>query len=157
LEQSALFIPLSSLDGAFPWLITIGNNCRITVNVIILYHDASTMACLGYTKIGKVEIGDNVFIGSGTVILPNSHIGNNVVIGAGSVVSGDIPDNSVAVGTPAKVVQSIDEFTSLHRNKIEKGSCFTKLGFTINNGITEENKRIMKNKVKNKIAYIRVN
>lgn len=51
-------------------------------------------------------IGDNVYIGTGAKILGPIKIGNNVVIGAGAVVISDIPDNSVAVGMPAKVVKT---------------------------------------------------
>lgn len=49
----------------------------------ILAHDASTKRYLGYTKIGRVLIGNNVFVGAGTIILPSVAIGNNVIIGAG--------------------------------------------------------------------------
>ena len=55
-------------------------------------------------------MGDNVYIGVHTVILPGVKIGNNVIIGAGSVVTKDIPDNSVAAGTPARVIKSSQEY-----------------------------------------------
>ena len=54
-----------------------------------------------------VRIGSGSWIGHGSVILPGATIGRNVVIGANSVVSGDIPDYSVAVGAPARVVRQI--------------------------------------------------
>ncbi len=56
-----------------------------------------------------VRIGDGSWIGHGSVILPGADIGRNVVIGANSVVSGTIPDHSVAVGAPARVVNRISE------------------------------------------------
>jgi len=56
-----------------------------------------------------VRIGDGSWIGHGSVILPGADIGRNVVIGANSVVSGSIPDHSVAVGAPARVVKQISE------------------------------------------------
>lgn len=52
-----------------------------------------------------VTIGDGSWLGYGTVVLPGSHIGTHVTIGANSVVTGDIPDYSVAVGSPAKVIR----------------------------------------------------
>lgn len=55
-----------------------------------------------------VSIGDGSWIGHGTVVLPGAHIGHHVVIGANSVVSGVIPDYSVAVGAPAKVIKRTD-------------------------------------------------
>ena len=53
-------------------------------------------------------MGDNVWIGGNVVVLPGVKIGDNCVIGAGSVVTKDIPDNSVAVGNPCKVIRKID-------------------------------------------------
>ena len=56
----------------------------------------------------KVIIGNNVWIGSGSIILPGTSIGDNAIIGAGSVVNKDIPENTIAVGNPAKVIKKID-------------------------------------------------
>ncbi len=52
-------------------------------------------------------MGDNVCIGAAVQVMPEVTIGNNVVIGAGSVVVKDIPDNSIAVGNPCKVIKKI--------------------------------------------------
>ena len=52
-----------------------------------------------------MKIGDRCWIGANSIILPGVTIGNNVVIGAGSVVTKDIPDNVVAVGSPAKIIR----------------------------------------------------
>lgn len=54
---------------------------------------------------GFITIGDNVWIGDNVVILPNTSIGSGSIIGANSIVSKDIPDNSIAVGAPAKVIK----------------------------------------------------
>jgi acetyltransferase-like isoleucine patch superfamily enzyme len=56
-----------------------------------------------------VFIGDNCWIGLGCVILPGSKIGENSVIGARSVVTGEIPPNSLAIGSPAKFIRKLDE------------------------------------------------
>lgn len=57
----------------------------------------------------SVHIGDNVWIGGNTVILPGIRIGNNVTIGAGSVVAKDLPDAVLAYGNPCKIVKSLQE------------------------------------------------
>lgn len=57
-----------------------------------------------------ITIGNHVYIGNNVIILPGVNIGNNVIIGAGAVVSKDIPDNSVAVGVPARVIKSADDY-----------------------------------------------
>lgn len=55
-----------------------------------------------------IEIGSDVWIGAGAMILPGVKIGNKCVIGAGSVVKDDVPDNSVVAGSPAKVIKTIE-------------------------------------------------
>ena len=63
--------------------------------VHVLCHDASTKVHLGYTKIGKVKIGNNVFVGAESVIMPNVTLGDNVIVGANSTVTKSFPDNVV--------------------------------------------------------------
>jgi len=59
---------------------------------------------------GPIKIGDNTYLGWGVTVLPGVTIGANCVIGAGAVVSRSIPDNSVAVGVPARVIRTLDEY-----------------------------------------------
>ena len=108
-----------AFDALYPWLITVGDNVCISANVKILAHDTSTEYVNGYTKIGTVEIGNNVYIGYGSVILCNVHIGNNSIIGAGSVVSKDVPDHVVCAGNPAKVICTIEEYEAKHKNALQ--------------------------------------
>lgn len=143
----------ATIDGSFPWLISIGANCTITYNVVILAHDASTKRALGYSKIGAVTIGNNCFIGSGAIILPNVHIGSNTIIGAGAVVTRDIPENSVAVGNPARVVSHTRDFLASHSQAIRAGPCFPREGWTEGHGLTKERKQTMKDAVRGKVGY----
>ena len=106
------------IDDSHAWLITIGDNVTLAPRVHILAHDASTKKFLGYTKIGRVNIGNNVFVGAESVILPNVTIGNNVVIGANSTVTNDIPDNVVAVGSPARILCGLEEFVERHKKNM---------------------------------------
>ena len=106
----------STIDHTYPHLITIGDDVTISTNVTILAHDASTNVVRGGTKLGRVRIGNNVFIGTGTIILCNTYIGNNVVVGAGSIVTHDLPDNAVYAGSPAVKICSIEEY----REKVHK-------------------------------------
>lgn len=107
-----------------PYLITIGNDVRISSNVHFVTHDGGMHVLRQYKNIpadlfGRITVGNNVFIGMNVIILPNVTIGNNVVIGAGSIVTKDIPDNSVACGIPAKVIESIDEYYKKNKKNIE--------------------------------------
>ena len=99
-----------TIDGGHPYLITIGDNVTISSNVTILTHDASTNVVGCGTKIGKVTIGNNVFIGTRTIVLCNINIGNNVIVGAGSVVTHDLFDNGVYAGVPARYVSSVEDY-----------------------------------------------
>ena len=112
------------IDKTHPHLIRIGNNTTLT-HCTVLAHDASTKKPLGKSKIGCVFIGDNCCIGLGSIVLPNVRIGNNCIIGAGSVVSKDIPDNSIAVGNPCKIVGRTDEYLEKHKAKMENGPVFS--------------------------------
>lgn len=99
-----------TIDGGHPQLISIGDDVTISSSVTILTHDASTNVIQCGTKLGRVTIGNNVFIGIGSIVLCNVHIGNNVIVGAGSVVTHDLDDNGVYAGVPAKLVCSIEEY-----------------------------------------------
>ena len=99
-----------SIDTVWPWLISIGDNVNIASNVTILAHDASTNIVGCGSKLGRVTIGNNVFIGTRAVILCNVRIGNNVIVGAGSIVTKDLEDNAVYAGSPARKICSIEEY-----------------------------------------------
>jgi acetyltransferase-like isoleucine patch superfamily enzyme len=93
--------------------VRIGNNVSITGGAAIVDVNHPYSDIHDPTKIGDriecegnaVEIGDNVFIGFGAIVLPNVRIGKNSVIGAYSVVNKDVPDFSVVAGNPAKVLK----------------------------------------------------
>lgn len=115
-ENVVFFSPeQSNIDTQYPFLITIGNDVYISAGIRILTHDYSwSVLKREYGEIfgssGNVTIGNNVFMGADVTLLRNTKIGDNVIIGAGSLVTSEIPSNSVAVGRPAKVVMSIEEF-----------------------------------------------
>ncbi|HNX14714.1 MAG TPA: DapH/DapD/GlmU-related protein [Oscillospiraceae bacterium] len=109
-----------------PWIISIGDNVHITDGVKFITHDGGTLLYrrlipdLEITK--PITVGDSVYIGNNVIILPGVTIGNNVVIGAGAVVTKNIPDNSVAVGVPARVIKTADEYLEkLKRESLHLG------------------------------------
>ena len=141
------------LDPSHCWLLEIGDDVTIAPRVHILCHDASTKRFLGYTKIGRVKIGNNVFIGAESVVLPNVTIGNNVVIGANSTVTHDIPDNSVAVGSPARVICTLDEYLAKEKIRMENSPCYGE-EYTLRKNVSMELRMKQKEELNGKMGYI---
>lgn len=96
-----------------PYLIELGDHVSATA-VRFETHDGGVWVMRdkypNIDVIRPIKVGNNVFIGFGSILLPGITIGDNVVIGAHSVVSKDIPSNCVAVGVPSKVIKSIQEY-----------------------------------------------
>lgn len=118
----------SSFWSSEPYLITIGNHCQITDDVKFFTHGGAGAARKKYPKFdtfGKIVIGDYVYIGNNSLIMPGVTIGNNVLVAAGSVVTKSIPDNLVVGGNPAKIICTIEEYTekNMQYNTDTKGLC----------------------------------
>ena len=102
--------------GGEPYLISIGDHVTISFNVSFINHDGATWVFRdrpeyqGLQRFGRIDIGDNVFVGANTTILPGVTIGSNVVVGAGSVVTKDLPSDGVYAGVPARVVCTIEDY-----------------------------------------------
>ena len=140
------------LDVSRPFLIEIGSNVTIAPRCHILTHDASMNIFLKATRIGRVKINDNCFIGAGTIVLPNVTIGPDVVIGAGSVVTASVEPSSVYVGNPARKICSIDDFLAKHRRLINEKNNYPYPEFH-GYWITEDNAEKMKEELENDFGY----
>jgi acetyltransferase-like isoleucine patch superfamily enzyme len=104
------FYSNTHIDSLCPQFVEIGNNFISAPGSLITAHDASTFLFSKKYRVEKVKIGDNVFLGANSVVLPGITIGNNVIIGAGSVVTKDIPSDSVYAGNPAKFICAVTEY-----------------------------------------------
>lgn len=108
------------LDDIDYSLLSIGARVTISKGVTLLVHDFSVTQPLtmkntniiGACLLKPILISDGCFIGANCIILPGTNIGKNTIIGAGSVVKGNIPDNAVVIGNPAKVVKSLDDYAT---------------------------------------------
>lgn len=110
--------------GSEPYLIKIGDNVKLTNGVTLVTHEGGVYVLRKYKNLpkadlfGRIEIGDNVFIGNRATIMPNVRIGSNCIIGYGSIVTENVPDNSVVVGVPGRRIRSIDEFYEKVKNNL---------------------------------------
>ena len=138
-EGTVVFNPKDiQVDYSRPELLSIGKNVFLHKGTTILTHDwASFCFVRKYNEFipshGKVTIGNNVWLGENVAILKGASIGDNVIIGYGSVVTKTIPANSVAVGAPARVICTIDEYFEKRKKEylkecVEYAQCIKKAG-----------------------------
>ena len=125
--------------GSEPYLVHLGDHVTVVSGVQFVTHDGGVWIFREeFPEIdvfSPILVGNNVFIGSGTILLPGTTIGDNCVIGAGSVVTGDVPANSVAAGVPARVIKEVNEY----REKVMERAVF------IRNSTKDEKRRILCN------------
>lgn len=111
--------------GTEPYLVSIHDNVIVAAGVDFINHDVSVFnvaRLLGLRrgdidKVGSIELFDNCFIGTGTILMPNCSVGKNSVIAAGSIVTKHVPDNEVWGGAPAKFIMTTEEYASKLQNK----------------------------------------
>lgn len=142
------------IDGNWPWLITVGDNVTLATGVKLLAHDASTAKAGVHTKIGIVQIGNNVFVGANSIVLPNVRIGDNVIIGAGSVISKDVPSNSVYAGNPAHLICTFSEYCEKHQNNQNDHPVFRQHTWQEWPDASKKERQEMRNKLKDTFGYI---
>lgn len=142
------------LDPSHCWLIEIGDDVTFGPHVQVLAHDASTCKTLGYAKIGRVTIGNNVFVGAGSIILPGVKIGDNSVIGAGSIVTKDVPTNMVYAGNPAKQIMTLEEFVEKNSKLMEHAPLYGE-EYTLRKNISDKKKEQQKTELADCIGFVK--
>ncbi|MDR3598828.1 acyltransferase [Clostridium sp.] len=145
LGKNVTIMPGAFIDPRYSFLISIGDNCSLSNGVIIVAHDAAPYKFTnGYTRLGKVIIKDNCYIGTNAIILPGVTIGPNVLIAAGSVVNKNIPPNSCVAGIPARVYSNFDDFIKNHKEMIKMKPSFDYKDFNLpSNEFKEKIKKIL--------------
>lgn len=142
------------LDPSHCWLIDIGDDVTFGPHVQILAHDASTCYLLGYAKIGRVSIGSGVFIGGGSIVLPNVQIGNNSIIGAGSVVTKSVPEGTVYVGNPARFLCTVEDYIAKNQDLMKSRPIYGE-EYTLRGNITAEHKERQRLDLTSGIGYVK--
>lgn len=114
------FIPDKDCWSSEPYLITVGHHCAITNGVRIFTHGGARVVRMKYPDFdvfGKVIIGDWVYIGTNSLIMPGVTIGDGVLIAAGSVVTKSIPPRVVVGGNPARILSTVDNYIKHNERK----------------------------------------
>ena len=111
--------------GSEPYLIELGDHVRINSGVQLITHDGGCWVLRGLDKsyqnadkFGKIKIGNNVHVGTNSIIMPGITIGDNVIIGCAAVVTHDVPSNSVVAGIPAKKIETLSEYIEKNKDQI---------------------------------------
>ncbi|WP_291735081.1 acyltransferase [Clostridium sp.] len=106
-----------------PYLIEIGDHVTIASGVYFITHDGGAWVIRGMEEkykncniLGKIKIGNNVFIGINSIIMPGISIGDNCIIAAGSVVTKSFPNNSIVGGVPAKKIKDLDSYIECNKS-----------------------------------------
>lgn len=99
-----------------PCHVRLGNNVHLT-GCTLFGHDGSVkmlskMSGKTLDRVGRIDIGDNVFVGHQAIIMPGVTIGSNAIVGAGALVTRDVPPNSIVAGRPARVVGQVDAYVA---------------------------------------------
>jgi len=101
--------------GSEPYLVSIGDRVTISHKVDFITHDGGLRVARAEHPdaylYGRIQVGDDCFLGAHCILLPGATIGSRSVIGSGAIVTGEIPSGVVAVGAPARPIQSIEEYT----------------------------------------------
>jgi acetyltransferase-like isoleucine patch superfamily enzyme len=124
--EKCTVITKSQNFGTEPYLVKIGNNVTITHGVIFITHDGGTRLFRDefpdmnpYGNVfGPIELGNNVFVGINSLLLPGTKISDNSLVGAGSIVKGCFDPGVVIAGNPGRVICSIDEYIAKVRTQM---------------------------------------
>ena len=144
----------ATIDYAHCWLIEIGDNVTFAPQVYLLAHDASTKRYLDYTKIAKIKIEDNAFIGARALIMPGVTIGKNAIVAAGSIVTKSVPEGSVVGGNPAKIIAKTEDYINKHQSNMQNVRKYDQQ-WTIGGNITSEMCSEMSDQLGNAIGYVK--
>jgi carbonic anhydrase/acetyltransferase-like protein (isoleucine patch superfamily) len=139
-------------DDSYPFLIEIGDSCRIASGVRILAHDATTFRELGVTRIAPVRILPGTFIGERAVILPGVTIGPHALIGAGSVVNRDVGEDRAVAGNPARPYGTYSDLLMKYRKIANSGLVFNRKSIEQGTVTTDDLARALE---KDRIGFVR--
>ena len=140
-----------------PYLIKIGSYCQLTEDTHIYTHGGAIVArdkFPDFDVFGKVELGNRVYVGAGAMIMPGVTIGDNCIIGAGSVVNKDIPSNSVAAGTPCKVICTLEDYLDKCRKLMDISPVYGE-EYTLRKNISMEKRREQYDALKDCIGFVK--
>lgn len=123
------------IDHSHSCLISIGDDVAFAPRVHVLAHDASTKKDLGYTRIALTRIGNDVFVGASSTIMPGVTVGDGAIVGAGSIVTRDVAPGTVVAGNPAKPICSCEDYLARQEKEMGQLPVFDER-YTLGGGVT---------------------
>ncbi|WP_241666118.1 acyltransferase [Planococcus koreensis] len=112
--------------GSEPYLITIGDHVTVGANVQFVSHDGGVWIFReeypNIDVLAPIKIGNNVFLGINSIIMPGVTVGDNCIIAAGSIVTKNVQSNTIVGGSPAKFLKTVEEY----KEKVLENSVNTK-------------------------------
>lgn len=107
-DKASVFIGSNvSFDTHYPNLITIEKGVQLTQGVKLITHSVIVRPPFRKHRLGRIKLGKNAFLGSGTIVLPDVEVGENTLVGAGSIINRNLDPNSLYVGNPIKKIKDI--------------------------------------------------
>lgn len=143
------------LDPDFCFLIEIGDETTLSLEVMVLAHDASTRRHLGYSRVAPVRIGRRVFVGARAVILPGVTIGDDAIVGAASLVRHDVAPGTVVGGNPARVLGTTEDYLARQRAVLDARPAWPREGHTTSGGAAPAEREAMRAALDAGEAFIR--
>ncbi len=151
--EDCYLAPDAEIESPWATHVKLGDRVTLARGVRFISHDACLWRSMGASRIGVIEVDDDVFIGAFSIVLPNIRIGKGAIVAAGSVVTKDVPEGLLVGGNPARVIQSVLALQEKVRTRMATAPTFGE-EYRVKCGGTVEMRRQMRSAMPDGDGYI---